>query len=141
MRNFADATSFGGTAVSAVQRRGDRGAPKFVLTAVFLFFTSILHADIRKDVAFLAADEQEGRGLGTKGLARAAGYLETRMRAIGLPPRRTTTALLLARAWRSRDCCTKSTSPPGTGGSRRASTQWGCRKMATSSEELTQISC
>ncbi len=41
---------------------------------------------LREDVAFLAADAQEGRGLGTEGLARAADYLEKRMRAIGLQP-------------------------------------------------------
>ncbi|MBK5259746.1 MAG: M20/M25/M40 family metallo-hydrolase [Thermoanaerobaculia bacterium] len=41
---------------------------------------------LRKDVAFLAADEQEGRGLGTKGLAQAATYLESRLRTIGLHP-------------------------------------------------------
>src|SRR5712691_4590815 len=41
---------------------------------------------LRADVAFLAADAQEGRGLGTAGLARAADYLEKRMRAIGLQP-------------------------------------------------------
>ncbi|HEY3056892.1 MAG TPA: M20/M25/M40 family metallo-hydrolase [Thermoanaerobaculia bacterium] len=41
---------------------------------------------LERDVAFLAADAQEGRGLGTAGLARAADYLEKRMRAIGLQP-------------------------------------------------------
>ncbi|HSP17341.1 MAG TPA: M28 family peptidase [Thermoanaerobaculia bacterium] len=41
---------------------------------------------LRTDVGFLAADAQEGRGLGTQGLARAADYLEKRMRAIGLQP-------------------------------------------------------
>ncbi len=41
---------------------------------------------LRSDVAFLAADEQEGRGLGTRGLARAADYLEQRLRGLGLQP-------------------------------------------------------
>ncbi len=41
---------------------------------------------LEKDVYFLAADAQEGRGLGTEGLKRAAGYLEQRMRAVGLQP-------------------------------------------------------
>ena len=41
---------------------------------------------LRNDVAFLADDAQEGRGLGTKGLANSTAYLEKRMRAIGLQP-------------------------------------------------------
>ncbi|HEX9160259.1 MAG TPA: M28 family peptidase [Thermoanaerobaculia bacterium] len=41
---------------------------------------------LKHDVEFLAADAQEGRGLGTEGLARSASYLEKRMRAIGLQP-------------------------------------------------------
>ena len=41
---------------------------------------------LRNDVAFLADDAQEGRGLGTKGLASSTAYLEKRMRAIGLQP-------------------------------------------------------
>ena len=41
---------------------------------------------LRDDVTFLAAPAQEGRGLGTKGLANAANYLEKRMRSIGLEP-------------------------------------------------------
>src|SRR5712691_5232023 len=45
-----------------------------------------INEQLRTDVAFLAADAQEGRGLGTQGLARSADYLEKRMRAIGLQP-------------------------------------------------------
>jgi Tol biopolymer transport system component len=41
---------------------------------------------IAQDVAWLAAPEREGRGLGTRGLAEAGGYLETRLRALGLEP-------------------------------------------------------
>ncbi|HSP35713.1 MAG TPA: M28 family peptidase, partial [Thermoanaerobaculia bacterium] len=41
---------------------------------------------LKKDVAFLAADAQEGRGLGTQGLARSAAYLEQRMQSMGLQP-------------------------------------------------------
>ncbi len=44
------------------------------------------HKSLRDDVGFLAADAQEGRGLGTQGLARSAVYLEKRMRSIGLQP-------------------------------------------------------
>ncbi|HUP61392.1 MAG TPA: M28 family peptidase, partial [Thermoanaerobaculia bacterium] len=45
-------------------------------------------AQIQRDVAFLAADAQEGRGLGTKGLANAADYLAGRFKAMGLKPSR-----------------------------------------------------
>ena len=38
------------------------------------------------DVRVLAADDMEGRGLGTAGLRRAADYLEKRLRALGLAP-------------------------------------------------------
>ncbi len=38
------------------------------------------------DVAVLAGDEMEGRGLGTAGLARAADWIEHRLRSIGLEP-------------------------------------------------------
>lgn len=38
------------------------------------------------DVAWLAADEREGRGPGTAGLAAAADYIERRFREIGLAP-------------------------------------------------------
>jgi hypothetical protein len=36
------------------------------------------------DVRTLAADDMEGRGLGTAGLRRAAYYLEKRLRGLGL---------------------------------------------------------
>ena len=41
---------------------------------------------LHHDVSYLAADAQEGRGLGTKGLARSADYLEKRLREIGMKP-------------------------------------------------------
>lgn len=41
---------------------------------------------IERDVRTLAADDMEGRGLGTKGITRAADYLEQRAKAIGLKP-------------------------------------------------------
>lgn len=41
---------------------------------------------LREDVRILASDEFEGRGLGTKGLAKAAEYLDKRLRQIGLEP-------------------------------------------------------
>src|SRR6185436_14552239 len=37
-------------------------------------------------VAALAADEMEGRGLGTAGLGKAAAWIEARLRAAGLRP-------------------------------------------------------
>jgi hypothetical protein len=39
-----------------------------------------------RDVAVLASDDMEGRGLGTAGLGRAADWIEKRVRAIGLQP-------------------------------------------------------
>jgi Tol biopolymer transport system component len=38
------------------------------------------------DVAWLAADEREGRGVGTAGLEAAGGWIEERFRALGLEP-------------------------------------------------------
>jgi len=47
-------------------------------------------ADVAKqfdhDVRVLAADDMEGRGLGTKGIERAASYIETRLRDLKLQP-------------------------------------------------------
>ncbi len=43
-------------------------------------------SSVQKDVYTLAADDMEGRGLGTKGIEKAASYLEGRMKAIGLEP-------------------------------------------------------
>jgi Tol biopolymer transport system component len=40
----------------------------------------------RQDVTVLASDEMEGRGLGTKGIDKAADFIEARMRSIGLKP-------------------------------------------------------
>ena len=39
-----------------------------------------------KDIQMLASDEMEGRGLGTKGIDRAAEWIEQRLREIGLEP-------------------------------------------------------
>lgn len=41
---------------------------------------------VKKDVETLASDAMEGRGLGTKGLARAAEYIEQRLRESGVRP-------------------------------------------------------
>src|SRR5579859_3147818 len=40
----------------------------------------------RNDVTTLASDKMEGRGLGTKGIERAADFIEARLRSIGLKP-------------------------------------------------------
>jgi Tol biopolymer transport system component len=45
-----------------------------------------LAADFQRHVAVLAAEDMEGRGLGTEGLGRAADYIEGRLRAAGLKP-------------------------------------------------------
>ena len=42
--------------------------------------------EFARDVAFLAADDMDGRGLGTAGLGRAADWIEKRLRAMGLAP-------------------------------------------------------
>src|SRR5260221_5462906 len=60
------------------------------IAAVALFLLpSLTHADepqLRKDVGYLASEETEGRGIGTKGIDKAADYLEGRMKSIGLVP-------------------------------------------------------
>jgi Tol biopolymer transport system component len=43
-------------------------------------------SQLERDVRILASDEYEGRGLGTKGLAKATDYLEKRAKAVGLAP-------------------------------------------------------
>jgi len=43
-------------------------------------------SDFEKTVAFLAAPSLEGRGLGSKGLARATDYVEEKIKEIGLEP-------------------------------------------------------
>jgi Tol biopolymer transport system component len=45
-----------------------------------------LAAEFQRDVAVLAADDMEGRGLGTDGLRRSADWIEKRLRALGLAP-------------------------------------------------------
>jgi Tol biopolymer transport system component len=48
--------------------------------------TSRLAGRFEKDVRVLAADEMEGRGLGTRGIARAAGWIERRLKELHLEP-------------------------------------------------------
>ena len=43
-------------------------------------------AEFQRDVAALAADDMEGRGLGTRGLERAADWVEARLRRSGFQP-------------------------------------------------------
>jgi Tol biopolymer transport system component len=56
-----------------------------VLLVLFAAAT-IPPGSVERDIRVLAADDMEGRGLGTKGIDRAADYLEKRMREIGLAP-------------------------------------------------------
>ncbi len=44
------------------------------------------NASLRGDVQYLAADAQQGRGIGTAGLDRAADFIGNRFRALGLRP-------------------------------------------------------
>ena len=67
---------------------------KRLLAAILLAVTSLIQtasADVLEDqlrahVHYLADDAQEGRGIGTKGLNDAAGYIADQMTAIGLSP-------------------------------------------------------
>ena len=60
---------------------------KRIVLALLLATTAIAQQPaIEKDVRTLAADDMEGRGLGTKGIDKATSYLEARMKAIGLEP-------------------------------------------------------
>jgi Tol biopolymer transport system component len=63
---------------------------RIVLALLVLSLPAALRAlpadSIEKDVRTLAADDMEGRGLGTKGIDKATAYLEARMKAIGLEP-------------------------------------------------------
>jgi Tol biopolymer transport system component len=62
---------------------------RFSAAIALLLVSSHAFADepqLKKDVYYLASDETEGRGIGTKGIDKAAAYLEGRMKAIGLKP-------------------------------------------------------
>jgi len=60
---------------------------RFVPLLVLLFAAqSAPRLPLETDIRVLAADDMEGRGLGTKGIGLAADYLEKRMREIGLQP-------------------------------------------------------
>src|SRR2546430_7252056 len=45
-----------------------------------------LAKEFEHDIKIVAADDMEGRGLGTKGIDRAAAFLETRLRELKLQP-------------------------------------------------------
>ncbi len=61
--------------------------PIVALLALSLLSSTPADSDrIRRDVQILAADVMEGRGLGTRGIDRAAAHIETRLREIGLAP-------------------------------------------------------
>ena len=59
-----------------------------LLIAASALLALTLHAQtpVETHIRTLAADEMEGRGLGTKGLAKAADYIEKELRASGLQP-------------------------------------------------------
>ncbi|HEY2830521.1 MAG TPA: M28 family peptidase [Thermoanaerobaculia bacterium] len=60
---------------------------KRIVLALLIATTALAQQSaIEKDVRTLAADDMEGRGLGTKGIDKATSYLEARMKAIGLDP-------------------------------------------------------
>src|SRR3954466_7806293 len=47
---------------------------------------AVLEDQMRSDVYYLASDRLEGRGVGTEALARAADYIATRFKSLGLKP-------------------------------------------------------
>src|SRR5688500_19362770 len=47
---------------------------------------AIAEVDTQTTLSFLASDEMEGRGIGTKGLDRAADFIATEFQRIGLQP-------------------------------------------------------
>ena len=58
-----------------------------IVLASLLLATSLSTADqFKKDVTVLAAPDMEGRGIGTKGIDRAANWIEARLKSIGLKP-------------------------------------------------------
>ncbi len=67
--------------------RSMRIAAALLLVCASLFAAApSLEKGIESDIRTLAADNMEGRGLGTKGIDRAASYIEKRLRGIGLQP-------------------------------------------------------
>jgi hypothetical protein len=59
----------------------------FALLAVApLWGDEASEARLKKDVTFLASDECEGRGVGTKGLEKAADYIADQLKQAGLKP-------------------------------------------------------
>ncbi len=56
-----------------------------VLTLAALLATADVAQTFERDVRVLASDRMEGRGLGTKGIARAADWIETQLRATTRP--------------------------------------------------------
>ena len=58
---------------------------KFAAIALILFATTPQQS-IETHVRTLSADSMEGRGLGTKGIGKAAGYIEKELRTIGIQP-------------------------------------------------------
>lgn len=61
-------------------------AGKFVLTLALAVSVAAQQTPIEKHIRTLAADDMEGRGLNTKGLAKAADYIEQQLRAAKLEP-------------------------------------------------------
>jgi hypothetical protein len=57
-----------------------------LLVAAPLWADEAAEARLKKDITFLASDECEGRGVGTKGLDKAADYIVSQFTAAGLKP-------------------------------------------------------
>src|ERR1044071_174415 len=57
-----------------------------LLFALALAAPADLAKQFERDIKIVAADDMEGRGLGTKGIDRAAAFLEGRLRGLKLKP-------------------------------------------------------
>ncbi|MDQ2978956.1 MAG: hypothetical protein M3R62_07030, partial [Acidobacteriota bacterium] len=80
MRSFLNLRSFGAAALVLV------AAALSLAAAPATSPDTSVAAKFARDVTVLASDEMEGRGLGTKGLDKAADWIEARLRTLKLQP-------------------------------------------------------
>ncbi|HYC61211.1 MAG TPA: M20/M25/M40 family metallo-hydrolase [Thermoanaerobaculia bacterium] len=59
---------------------------KLLAAVLILLVPPATHPTIETRIRYLASDELEGRGLGTKGIAKAAAYIESELRAMEIDP-------------------------------------------------------
>jgi hypothetical protein len=73
-----------GFACNAPSKRAE--TPLTTQPAAALAVNDALLASLKRDLTYIASDELEGRGTGTKGIETAAGFIEQRFKALGLKP-------------------------------------------------------